>query len=290
MTAHVDHVPMNARSSTGRGVAYRTKGRRQGPITRLMSPGDVGELVKPFVFLDLFEMDSVQGPGFGAHPHSGIATHTTLLEGSFEYGDSTGKVGAMPADSLEWMQAGGGVWHWGSPREGSPVRGYQLWVALPPALELETSFSHYVESRTIPSDGRVRVLLGAYGGLESPIPYREPITYLHVKLSAGESWTFTPPPGHAIAWLALHRGRLHVSGAVLEREMAVFEESEDAIVLRAEGPTELVMGSAAKHPHPLVCGYYSVHTSAEALERGEAGIETVGQLPVVVAERRKPRG
>ncbi|QNM58911.1 hypothetical protein XHV734_0045 [Xanthomonas hortorum pv. vitians] len=33
---------------------FRTRGTTRGPITRLMSPGDLGQLVKPFVFLDLF--------------------------------------------------------------------------------------------------------------------------------------------------------------------------------------------------------------------------------------------
>jgi len=36
-----------------------------------------------------------------------------------------------------------------------------------------------------------------------------------------------------------------------------------------------VIGSAVRHPHPLVTGTYSVHTSREALARGEAGIEEV---------------
>jgi hypothetical protein len=33
-----------------------------------------------------------------------------------------------------------------------------------------------------------------------------------------------------------------------------------------------VLGSAVKHPHPLVSGTYSVHTSAAALEQGEREI------------------
>ena len=40
-----------ARSSTARGA---TTG---GPITRLVSPSDLGELIKPFVFLDHFDFD-----------------------------------------------------------------------------------------------------------------------------------------------------------------------------------------------------------------------------------------
>jgi hypothetical protein len=38
-----------------REIVYRTRGRRHGPITRLMSPGDLGQVLKPFVFLDLFD-------------------------------------------------------------------------------------------------------------------------------------------------------------------------------------------------------------------------------------------
>ena len=93
-----------------RGIVHRTRGQRHGPITRLMSPSDLGELLKPFVFLDLFDAEPSAFSGFGPHPHSGIATHTTLLEGSLVYGDSTGKSGTLHAGSLEWMQAGGGVW------------------------------------------------------------------------------------------------------------------------------------------------------------------------------------
>ena len=38
-----------------------------------------------------------------------------------------------------------------------------------------------------------------------------------------------------------------------------------------------VLGSAIKHPHDLVLGHYSVHTSAAALEHGEAEIQRIGQ-------------
>ena len=61
-----------------------------------------------------------------------------------------------------------------------------------------------------------------------------------------------------------------------EGVLAVFEESPDAIDVRASADTSFVFGSAIKHPHPLVLGSYSVHTSAEALTRGEAEIERIG--------------
>jgi redox-sensitive bicupin YhaK (pirin superfamily) len=39
------------------------------------------------------------------------------------------------------MQAGGGVWHGGSAGEPGQTRGFQLWIALPPKLELGPSVS-----------------------------------------------------------------------------------------------------------------------------------------------------
>ena len=275
------------RRRASRAVAHRTHGHRHGPITRLMSPGDLGELVKPFVFLDYFETEGLQGGGFGAHPHSGIATHTTLLRGSSEYGDSTGKSGTLRDGNLEWMQAGGGVWHWGSPQSNAAARGYQLWIALPPSLEHAPAESHYIESERVESDGTVRVLLGTYGALGSPIPYREPVAYLHVRLDDGARWAFTPEPGHDVAWLAVNQGALRAAEERLENEMVVFEEGSDTIELEAVGTTEFVIGSARKHEHPLVTGYYSVHTSQEALVRGEREIQAVRRTPIVTEAIRR---
>jgi len=61
----------------------------------------------------------------------------------------------------------------------------------------------------------------------------------------------------------------------LDRQIPLARTLDEALEFRAEGSTEFVLGSAAKHPHPLVCGYYSVHTSEHALALGEAGIRKV---------------
>jgi redox-sensitive bicupin YhaK (pirin superfamily) len=240
-----------------------------------MSPGDLGEIVKPFVFLDRFEFESVDFPDLPMHPHSGLSTHTTLLEGSLSYADSTGKSGRLEPGSIEYMQAGGGVWHTGKPGDGEKVRGFQLWVALPPVLENAPAESHYVDPSVIPGDGRVRVLLGTFGDTRSVIPYPSPVTYLHVHLHDGEAWSYQPPAAHDVAWLAVSVGGVRVDGASLGKEMAIFEDGSSRIDLEAVDETELVIASAVKHPYPLVTGMYSVHTSAEALRRGEASYRQI---------------
>jgi len=260
-------------TTTGRPIAYRTKGHGGGPITRLMSPGRVGEMVKPFVFLDHFDF-SGPSDGGAVHPHSGIATHTTLLEGSMIYGDSTGKSGLLHAGGVEWMRAGGGVWHGGILPAGR-IRGFQLWVALEEPLELAPAESHYVDASSIPSNDKVRMLLGSYGELRSRVPYPKPVTYLNVKLADGERWRYEPHATHDVAWLAVSLGTLGVAGVSVSREMVIFEEGNQAIEVVAEGDVDFVIASAVKHRHSLVTGMYSVHTSPKNLVIGESGIRDV---------------
>src|SRR2546428_14015300 len=116
-----------------REIVHRTRGTADGAITRLVSPSDVGQLIKPFVFLDLAQFDGRYAPtpmGFGWHPHSGIATVTVMVEGAVRFAETTGKDGVLTQGSIEWMRASNGVWHTGQPEEGR-VRAVQLWVALP---------------------------------------------------------------------------------------------------------------------------------------------------------------
>ncbi|MGV3682922.1 MAG: pirin family protein [Acidovorax sp.] len=265
-------------TNASRAIAYRTRGSMHGPITRLVSPGDVGEWIKPFIFLDLFASDSPDAfRGFGMHPHSGIATLTYLIAGDLSYEDTTGKSGELHAGSVEWMRAGNGVWHTGAPVGNAPSLGFQLWVALPPALENAPALSQYLAADEVPQAGPARVLLGSHGGATSPIEAPSPMTYLAVQLRDGEHWRYVPPAGHSVAWVAVATGALDApGGAVVAEEFAMFEESAGAIDFTARGDTHFVLGSAVKHPHDLVMGRYSVHTSQAALAQGEAEIRRIG--------------
>jgi redox-sensitive bicupin YhaK (pirin superfamily) len=271
-----------AAAGAARPIVYRTRGSQHGPIIRLMSPGDLGEFLKPFVFLDLFGFDTTGSrAGFGMHPHSGIATLTWLIEGDTVYEDTTGEQGVLPAGGVEWMRAGNGVWHDGGPAPGTRrVQGFQLWVALPASEENAPAQSIYLAPSQVPSEGPARVLLGRYGAAQSPIPAPAPMNYLAVQLKDGEHWRYTPPAGHTVGWVAINAGRLDAGDSSGEPigtgELAVFEESGAAIDFVARGDTAFVLGSAVRHPHDLVMGRYSVHTSKAALDQGEAEIRRIG--------------
>ena len=261
--------------SSVRQIVRRTRGRRHGPITRLMSPSDFGQLLKPFVFLDLFDNHGSPSEELGLHPHSGIATLTYLAEGSVRYEDTNGATGILPAGGVEWMQAGGGVWHGGGLGDTGRTRGFQLWIALPPKLELGPSVSRYEGPGDIQHDGPASVLLGSYGSAMSAIDAPSPINYLAVRLKKGERWRYQPPAGHTVLWAAVGHGSVAVPDELAEGDLAAFEASNDAVDFVALSDAEFVVGSAVPHDHDLVLGYYSVHTSPEALRKGEARIAAI---------------
>jgi redox-sensitive bicupin YhaK (pirin superfamily) len=261
--------------SAVRQIARRSRNNSRGPISRLMSPSDFGQLLKPFVFLDLFDNNGIPLTGFGLHPHSGIATLTYIAEGSVSYEDTTGATGVLHAGGVEWMQAGGGVWHGGGAGEPERTRGFQLWVALPPKLELGPSVSIYQGPEAIQHDGPASVLLGGYGSATSAIEAPSPINYLAVRLRGEERWRYQPPAGHTVLWVAVGSGTVAVPDELRHGDLAAFEPSNDAIEFEARSDAEFVVGSAARHDHDLVLGRYSVHTSAAALREGEVRISAI---------------
>jgi len=264
------------RNAGGRRLAFRTSGHQHGPIVRLVSPSDIGEVIKPFVFLDHGVIEPTKQPLFGIHPHSGIATLTVLLTGALAYEDTTGRRGELAAGGLEWMKAGNGVWHDGRILPGVAARFFQLWIALPASQENLPAESQYVAPSEVQQDGPVRVLLGQYGRARSPIRAPEGIHYFHVRLHHGQRWRYVPPSDHTVAWLAVDQGGLS-SEPIHAGQLAVFEESNGALEFEALEDTGFILGSAVKHPHDLVLGNYSVHTSQPALDRGERKITEIGK-------------
>jgi len=88
----------------------------------------VGELIKPFVFLDYFDIDPKNMPAIGFHPHSGIATLTVVLDGQIFYEETSGTKGIIdPAGLNGCAQAAAS----GIPEvlRKRARQGFQLWVA-----------------------------------------------------------------------------------------------------------------------------------------------------------------
>jgi redox-sensitive bicupin YhaK (pirin superfamily) len=257
-----------------RQIARRTRGTTHGFITRLMSPSDFGEILKPFVFLDLFDHQGAPFEG-GLHPHSGIATLTYIIEGTVSFIDPDSVRGTLSAGGVEWMQAGRGMWHGGGLDKADRTRGFQLWIALPPELELGPTISIYQAGEHMPQDGPASVLLGSYGSASSAIVSPSPINYLAVRLKAGEGWRYEPPTGHTVLWTAVASGTISVPDELREGDLAAFEPSSEAVEFEARTDGEFVIGSAVPHKHDLVLGSHSVHTTSAALSDAQAHLSAI---------------
>jgi redox-sensitive bicupin YhaK (pirin superfamily) len=210
------------------------------------------------------------------------------------YDDPESGTGTITYGGVEWMRAGGGVWHGKemSPTEDSLFQGFQLWFALPPEVENAEPESRYIEAEDMRQSGPAHVIIGEYSNVRSPINAPSGINYLLVTLKPGEVWEYQPPEGHLVGWLALAKGSLDAGEMVSPGEMVVFENSLSTIKLTSTGTEDavFVLGSAIPHPYPLHMGRYSVHTSDEALERGEQRIEELGKQMEAAGERKTGNG
>lgn len=165
-------------------------------VLRLL-PAAMQRSVGPFVFMDHFGPAISEGdPAHDVrpHPHIGLCTVSYLFEGALLHHDSTGARQEIRPGDINWMTAGRGIVH--SERAPDALRGtryelhgLQLWCALPRDAEAcDPAFQHAAASELpeIPCpEARVRVLVGTFGGVSSPIQTAMPTLYLHLTLAPG---------------------------------------------------------------------------------------------------------
>ena len=255
-----------------RHIVLRSSGHHQGPVTRLVCPSDVGEIIKPFISLDRFDFNSRELTPFPLLPYSGIATLTILLSGDLGYEDTDDRLGHLEEGGVAWMRAGSGVWHGATPASDRQLLGYRLWIALPPELEHAAPTSLYLRSSEVPISGPARVILGTHHGVASKVLAPAELTTLHVQLRSGDTWCFSPECGQRTAWAYSRGGVVEANGEYFQNELAVFSDGDDSITFSARQDVELIVASAVKHSHDLVLGYHSVHTNVRSMQMGEREI------------------
>jgi len=148
----------------------------------------------PFLMLDHFGSDDPDEyiAGFPDHPHRGFNTLTYMLDGHMLHQDSMGNKGDLHAGAAQWMKAGSGVIHSEMPQQSAGLmRGFQLWINLPAKEKMTAPAYQEYSAEALPvfeAEGkRVKVLLGAYNGKQSPIsdPHSK-VQYLDVTLDANQ--------------------------------------------------------------------------------------------------------
>ncbi len=201
----------------------------EGGGFKVRRPVAMGRLMSPFLLLD--EMGPVDyGPGeaIGApdHPHRGFETVTYLLAGGMKHADSAGNSGDLNPGDVQWMTAGRGVIHSELPQDhmmehGGLMHGFQIWVNLPAKDKMMAPRYQDIPSNEIPEavseDGQVwvNVIAGRALGVEAVIDTVIPITYIHVRMKPGSTYTHPCESQHNLMVYAFG-GSMEIEGRLLE--------------------------------------------------------------------------
>lgn len=155
------------------------------------------KMVGPFIFFDQMgpaEFLLGQGMDVRPHPHIGLSTVTYLFDGEIMHRDSLGTELAIRPGALNLMSAGRGIVHSERTTEqaraaGSRLYGIQAWAALPRSHEEQAAafVHHAVEELPVIRDNgmRVRLIMGAAYGEESPASFPWPALYAEAVLAPG---------------------------------------------------------------------------------------------------------
>ena len=269
-----------------RKISSRTSGNSQGAISRLMSPTDLGEQLKPFIFLDRFDIDFHTRENSTLYPHSGIGIVTVFTNGDVCFDDSNGHKGTLHQGGLEWNKSGKGLLHGQAISVGQSKRGqgFQLWLALPPELENSPANTQFIQTDQNQNVGPARVLMGQYNQTKSVLLNALDANLLMVTLQPGQSWTYHPPKKHDVLWLSLEKGELLEAeknkSNIKAGELIAYEQNNTSVTFIANENESAVfiLGSATKHPYNLFLGRHSVHTTQHALFKAEKHLDYLKEL------------
>jgi len=229
----------------------------EGGGFKVRRPAAMGQLMSPYLLLD--EMGPVDyGPGeaVGApsHPHRGFETVTYLLSGGMMHADSAGNSGDLNPGDVQWMTAGRGVIHSELPQDhmmknGGRMHGFQIWVNLPAKDKMMQPRYQDIPSEEIPEvsneDGTIwaKVIAGEALGISAVIDTVIPITYIHLKLKPGATYSHACEHDHNVM-LYVFGGSLAVEGRSLhDGSLGLLSPGESvSMTAEDEGAELLILG------------------------------------------------
>lgn len=195
------HMTTHALDSV-RTVSRVTTKQRLGPDAQVDDKAMVigptePELTDPFLVLS---EDWFSSPGFEWHPHRGLETVTTVLDGVLEHGDNGGNAGALHTGDVQWMTAGRGIIHRELAFRNEHAHTLQLWLNLPASDKLvDTRYQDVVAAKrpTVTLPGvTVDVVSGTVLGATGPAVNHWPVQGAHVTVDPGSSLDYPLPADH----------------------------------------------------------------------------------------------
>jgi quercetin 2,3-dioxygenase len=247
-------------------------------------------MIGAWAFVDHYGPDDVSstaGMQVAPHPHTGLQTVSWLLEGTVHHRDSLGSDVQFGPGQLALMTAGHGIAH----AEQSPVlhprflHGAQLWVALPDAnRETAPAFEHHATLPGWTSDGvTATVLMGSFGGADSPGTAYSPMVGVDLDLAAGADVEVPLEPGFEYGLLAAS-GTASAEGVPVDRgAMLYLGTGRTTLRLRAADASRvLLLGGEPFEEHLVMWWNFVGRSGAEIADYAEQWNEESDRFGAVI--------
>lgn len=238
-------------------------------------------LVGPFCFIDHMGPSTFgNGTWFDVdqHPHIGLCTLTYLLEGEIMHRDSTGAVQRVTPGSVNLMISGKGVTH----TERTPedlrhgpscmLHGYQVWIALPKALEeMEPGFVH-INRDELPhweEDGLTFTLVAGEGfGRKAPTPAFSPLFMVDVIAKQATSFSIHGQLQGEIA-IVVVKGEVQAGDSVIGQGQMLISKVENECAFRLSEHSQVLLFGGKPLEEERFMYWNFISSSKERLERAK---------------------
>lgn len=248
----------------GRLLPFRKK-RQVGPFTFIdhMGPSEIG----PDKYMDVNQ-----------HPHIGLSTLTYLLEGEMEHKDSTGAFRIITPGSVNFMTSGKGVTHTERTpthqRDGGTykIHGYQVWIALPKALEsMDPNFVHLdkTELPTWTNNGATYTLVAGEGfGRTSPLKVYSPLFMIDLIAEEGHELNVNGQLKGEIAVVVV-KGSVKDEDNCIEQGQMLISKTDDQCAIQIEPGSRILLFGGQPLPEPRFMEWNFVTSSKELLAKAK---------------------
>lgn len=258
---------------------------------RRVIPERFGDSADPIMGFDHYRMDGVT---FAPHPHAGFSAISYLFEdsaGGLRNRDSLGHDFVIEPGGIVWTQAGSGVIHDELPAEaGRQVHGLQIFINLsaankqgePQVLRLAADD---VPVWTSAHGSDLRVVVGEYQGVASPLEPTEAAQLFDLSLVAGDEITLPLEAGwdmlvYAEGGAAKVRAEdAEASLAAGDAVVAVARDAPGEVYVASEPGARVVIlaGRALREPvfqhGPFIMNHEAdIHAAIARYQRGGMGV------------------
>ncbi|MEM8506671.1 MAG: pirin family protein [Bacteroidota bacterium] len=238
-------------------------------------------MIGPFIFIDHMGPTRL-GPekymDVDQHPHIGLSTLTYMLAGEIMHEDSTGTRQLIQPGAVNWMTAGSGVSH----SERTPVylrngkqftaHGYQIWVALPKALEdMEPAFQH-VPAEQLPrweeGSATFTLIAGTGYGKRSPLQVYSPLFMIEIKNKGTFSLDVHGKLQGEIG-ICIVDGAIRACGETVPKGNILVSKVEDTCIIDLLPETHILLFGGEPFPEERHIFWNFVASSKEKIEKAK---------------------